>query len=48
MPLGSDAVVIIEYTELDGNYIMSKKKVNPARNMAPAGEVIVKETIVLK
>jgi len=48
MPLGSDAVVMIEYTELDGNYVIVKKKVSPGRNMAPAGEDIVKGTRVLK
>ncbi len=48
MPDGSDAVVMVEYTELDRGYVGIKKGVEPGRNMAPAGEDMIKGTKVLR
>ena len=48
MPDGADAVVMVEYTELDGDYVVIKKGAKPGDSMAPAGEDMVKGTKVLE
>ncbi len=48
MPDGADAVVMVEYTELDGEIVVIKRGVEPGNNMAPAGEDMVKGTKVLR
>lgn len=48
MPKGADAVVMVEYTERDGNNVIIKQSVTPGKNMAPAGEDMVKGTKVLE
>lgn len=48
MPDGADAVVMVEYTELEGEYAVIKRGVEPGKNMAPAGEDMVKGTKVLE
>ena len=48
MPDGADAVVMVEYTELDGDMVLIKRDVEPSDNMAPAGEDMVKGTKVVK
>ena len=48
MPDGADAVVMVEYTGLDGEVVVIKRGVRPHDNMAPAGEDMVKGTKVLK
>lgn len=47
MPDGADAVVMVEYTELDGGMVVIKRGIKPQDNMAPAGEDMVKGTKVL-
>jgi molybdenum cofactor synthesis domain-containing protein len=47
IPKGSDAVVMVEYTKLDGNIVKIFKEVKPGRNIAPAGEDIKKGHRVL-
>jgi molybdenum cofactor synthesis domain-containing protein len=47
LPKGSDAVVMVEYTELDGSLVKIFKKVKPGRNIAPAGEDMKKGHRVL-
>ena len=48
MPDGADAVVMVEYTELDGDYVVIKKGAKPGDSMASAGEDMVKGTKVLE
>jgi molybdopterin molybdotransferase len=48
MPDGADAVVMVEYTELEGDYVLIESGVKPGQNMAPSGEDMVKGTKVLK
>jgi molybdenum cofactor synthesis domain-containing protein len=38
IPNGADAVVMVEYTETEGNLVNVFKEVKPGRNIAPAGE----------
>ena len=47
MPDGADAVVMVEYTELDEDLVVIKRGVKPQDNMAPAGEDMIKGTKVL-
>ncbi len=47
MPRGSDAVVMVEYTALDGEAVAVYKEVKAGRNMAPAGEDMRKGDHVL-
>jgi len=47
MPLGSDAVVMVEYTALEGDTVAVYREVKPGRNMAPAGEDMKKGDHVL-
>ena len=48
MPPGSDAIVMVEDTITDGEWILIHRSVSPGRNMAPEGEDIVKGDIVVK
>jgi molybdenum cofactor synthesis domain-containing protein len=48
MPEGADAVVMVEYTELEGDKVVIKRGVTPGKNMAPAGEDMIKGTKVLE
>jgi len=48
MPDGADAVVMVEYSELEGDYVVIKRSVTPGKNMAPAGEDMIKGTKVLE
>ncbi|MCW4014066.1 MAG: molybdopterin molybdotransferase MoeA [Candidatus Bathyarchaeota archaeon] len=48
MPDGADAVVMVEYTELEGDYVVINREVTPGKNMAPAGEDMIKGTKVLE
>ena len=48
MPDGADAVVMVEYTELEGENVVIKRGVEPGKNMAPAGEDMIKGTKVLE
>jgi molybdenum cofactor synthesis domain-containing protein len=48
MPSGADAVVMVEYTELERDTVLIKREVEPGKNMAPAGEDMVKGTKVLE
>jgi molybdopterin molybdotransferase len=48
MPDGADAVVMVEYTELDTENVVIKRGVEPGKNMAPAGEDMIKGTKVLE
>jgi molybdenum cofactor synthesis domain-containing protein len=47
VPKGSDAVVMVEYTELEGNIVKIFNEVKTGRNIAPAGEDIKKGHRVL-
>jgi molybdenum cofactor synthesis domain-containing protein len=38
IPRGSDAVVMVEYTALEGDMVTVYREVKPGRNIAPAGE----------
>ena len=48
IPNGVDAVVMVEYTETEGNLVKVFKEVKPGRNIAPAGEDMKKGHRVLK
>jgi len=48
MPRGADAVVMVEYTESDGETVTIKRGVTPGKNVAKAGEDIVKGSRVLE
>jgi molybdopterin molybdotransferase len=48
MPDGADAVVMVEYTGLEGGTVLINRGVEPNSNMAPAGEDMVKGTKVLE
>jgi molybdenum cofactor synthesis domain-containing protein len=47
MPRGGDAVVMVEYTDLEGEVVTVYKGVQAGRNMAPAGEDMKKGDHVL-
>ena len=47
MPDGADAVVMVEYTDLEGETVVINRGVESGRNMAPAGEDMIKGTKVL-
>jgi molybdenum cofactor synthesis domain-containing protein len=47
IPDGADAVVMVEYTETEGNLVNVFKEVKPGRNIAPAGEDMKKGNRVL-
>ena len=48
MPDGADAVVMVEYTKLDGALVSVLRQVSPVDNMAKAGEDMIKGTKVLE
>ena len=48
IPNGVDAVVMVEYTDTEGNLVKVFKEVKPGRNIAPAGEDMKKGHRVLK
>ncbi|MDH4212761.1 MAG: molybdopterin molybdotransferase MoeA [Candidatus Thorarchaeota archaeon] len=48
MPLGADAVVMVEFTERHGNQIHITKPVYPGGNMSKRGEDIVEGDVVIK
>lgn len=48
IPEGADAVVMVEYTELEGDNVVIKRGVTSGKNMAPAGEDMIKGTKVLE
>jgi len=48
MPDGADAVVMVEYTELETENVVIKRGVEPGKNMAPAGEDMIKGAKVLE
>jgi molybdenum cofactor synthesis domain-containing protein len=48
MPEGADAVVMVEYTKLDDDFVTIMRRVVPGKNMAPAGEDMVEGTKVLE
>lgn len=48
MPDGADAVVMVEYTKLDGSLVSVLRQVSPLDNMAKAGEDMIKGTKVLE
>ncbi len=47
MPNGADAVVMVEYTRREGKKILVERPVKPMKNMAKAGEDMVKGTHVI-
>lgn len=47
IPRGSDAVVMVEYTALEGDMVTVYREVKPGRNIAPAGEDMRKGDHVL-
>jgi molybdenum cofactor synthesis domain-containing protein len=48
VPKGSDAVVMVEYTELDGEMVGIQRPVYPGENISPEGEDIKVEDVVVK
>ncbi|MFH1179824.1 MAG: gephyrin-like molybdotransferase Glp [Candidatus Bathyarchaeota archaeon] len=48
MPEGADAVVMVEYTKLDGSLVSVLRQVSPMESMAEAGADMIKGTKVLE
>jgi len=48
MPEGADAVIMVEYTELEGNEVVLTKPVYPGENISRAGTDINKGALVLE
>ena len=48
IPRGSDAVVMVEFTKLNGEIVDIEKPVHPGANISPCGEDIVEGETVLK
>jgi molybdopterin biosynthesis enzyme len=48
MPNGADAVVMVEYTRREKNSVLIERQVSKGKNMAQAGEDMIKGTRVIK
>jgi molybdenum cofactor synthesis domain-containing protein len=48
MPDGADAVVMVEYTKREKNSVLIERQVSKGKNMAQAGEDMIKGTRVIK
>ena len=48
LPMGSDAVVMVEYTKLDGEHVEIQSPVYPKANVSPEGEDIKAGDVVVK
>jgi molybdopterin molybdotransferase len=48
IPEGSDAVVMVEYTKLDGEHVEIQTPAYPGANISPEGEDIVEGDVVVK